>query len=233
MSTIAIVGAGPGIGLALARLFGRNGFQVALVARTQTKLDELAAQLGEEGVEAAGFAADVMDRPTVVDAFARIKERFGAVDVLEYSPAPHTPVPGVEMVDALSVTPENVQGQIEFYLYGAITAVQQVLPDMLQAGRGTLMFTTGGSSYTPRAAYGNVGIGGAALRNWALSLHDTVKEQGVYVAHVPINVLIGQQGPASEPEVIAQVYWELYSKRDEPERYYTGDQDEPQWLFRA
>ena len=98
-----------------------------------------------------------MDRPTVVDAFARIKERFGAIDVLEYSPAPHTPVPGVEIVDALSVTPENVQGQIEFYLYGAIAAVQQVLPDMLQAGRGTLMFTTGGSSYQPESGDGQRG----------------------------------------------------------------------------
>jgi NAD(P)-dependent dehydrogenase (short-subunit alcohol dehydrogenase family) len=224
MPTLVIVGAGPGLGLAIARIFGRNGFQVALVARTQAKLDELAAQLGEEGVEAAGFAADLMDRPTVVDAFARIKERFGAVDVLEYSPAPHTPVPGVEIADALSVTPENVQGQIEFYVYGAITAVQQVLADMLQAGRGTLMFTTGGSSYSPRPPMGNVGIGTAALRNWALSLHEAVKEQGVYVAHVPINVWIGQQGPASEPDAIAQVYWELYSKRDEPEHRYPGDQ---------
>ena len=224
MPTLVIVGAGPGMGLAIARLFGRNGFQVALVARTQSKLDELAAQLGEEGIEAAGFAADVMDRPTVVDAFARIKERFGAIDVLEYSPAPHTPVPGVEMADALSVTPENVQGQIEFYLYGAIAAVQQVLPDMLQAGRGTLMFTTGGSSSKPRADIANVGIAGAALRNWALSLHDGAKEQGIHVAHVSINMWIGQQGPASEPDAIAQLYWELHSKRDEAERFYTLDQ---------
>ena len=221
MSTVVSVGAGPGLGLAISRLVGRNGFQVALVARTQTKLDELAAQLGEEGVEAAGFAADLMDRPTVVDAFARIKERFGAVDVLEYSPVPHSSVPGVVKVDALSVTPENVQGQIEFYVYGAITAVQQVLPHMLEAGHGTLLFTTGGSSYHPNARLGNVGIGTAALRNWALSLHEAVKDQGVYVGHVPINMLIGTMGPASEPDAIAQVYWELHSKRDEPERYLT------------
>jgi hypothetical protein len=41
---------------------------------------------------------------------------------------------------------------------------------------------------------------------------------------VPIGVWIGQQGHASEPDAIAQVYWELHSKRDEAERYYTGDQ---------
>jgi NAD(P)-dependent dehydrogenase (short-subunit alcohol dehydrogenase family) len=94
MPTIAIVGAGPGLGLSIAKVFGRNGFSVALVARTREKLDRLAAELAESGVEAEGFAADIMDRSSLTAAFDRIKDRFGAVDVLEYSPAPHDPVPG-------------------------------------------------------------------------------------------------------------------------------------------
>ncbi len=53
MPTIAIVGAGPGLGLAIARTFGREGFSVALIARTQDKLDRLAADLGAEGITAA------------------------------------------------------------------------------------------------------------------------------------------------------------------------------------
>jgi short-subunit dehydrogenase len=63
MATIAIVGAGPGLGRSIAKVFGRNGFSVALVARTQEKLDGLAVELRKSGVEAVGFAADVMDRP--------------------------------------------------------------------------------------------------------------------------------------------------------------------------
>jgi NAD(P)-dependent dehydrogenase (short-subunit alcohol dehydrogenase family) len=97
MPTIAIVGAGPGLGLSIAKVFGRHGFSVALISRTQEKLDGLAAELGESGIDAAGFAADVMDRPSIADAFARLRERFGGVDVLEYSPAPHNPVPGITM----------------------------------------------------------------------------------------------------------------------------------------
>src|SRR5205085_111428 len=104
---------------------------------------DLAAQLGGSGIDAAGFAADVMRPETMVDAFTGVRDRFGAVDVLEYSPAPHDPVPGVESVEALDVTAANVQPQIQFYLYGAIAATQQVLPDMLAAGAGTLLFTTG------------------------------------------------------------------------------------------
>ncbi|KND37998.1 SDR family NAD(P)-dependent oxidoreductase, partial [Streptomyces stelliscabiei] len=59
MPVIAVIGAGPGLGLSIARRFGREGFQVALVSRTQDKLDALAARLAAEGIEAAGFAADV------------------------------------------------------------------------------------------------------------------------------------------------------------------------------
>lgn len=45
MKTIAIVGAGPGLGLSIAKKFGKNGFQVALVARNEEKLNQLVAVL--------------------------------------------------------------------------------------------------------------------------------------------------------------------------------------------
>ncbi|MEV4229069.1 SDR family NAD(P)-dependent oxidoreductase, partial [Streptomyces bobili] len=51
MPVIAVIGAGPGLGLSIARRFGKEGFQVALVSRTQDKLDALAARLAEEGIE--------------------------------------------------------------------------------------------------------------------------------------------------------------------------------------
>ena len=83
MSTIAIVGAGPGLGLSIAKAFGSHGFSVALVSRTQARLDALATELTDAGIEAAGFAADVMDPAAVAAVFDRIKERFGEVDVIE------------------------------------------------------------------------------------------------------------------------------------------------------
>ena len=51
------------MGLAIARTFGRNGFAVALLARDQAKLDQLVAQLADEEITAAGFRADIADRP--------------------------------------------------------------------------------------------------------------------------------------------------------------------------
>ena len=149
MPTIVIVGAGPGLGLSIGKVFGRHGFTVALVARDQAKLDALAGHLGELGVDAAGFAADIMDRPSLVEAFEQIEQRYGAIDVLEYSPAPHTPVPGITMTGPIEATVENLQPQIEFYLHGAVTATHQVLDAMVDRGAGTLFYTTGASSVNP------------------------------------------------------------------------------------
>lgn len=220
MPVIAIVGAGPGLGLSIARIFGHRGFAVALVARNEGKLDGLVAQLTEDGIEAAGFPADIMDRPTLVAAFGCIKERYGDVDVLEYSPAPNSPVPGVVMADALDVTVENVRAQLEFYLYGAITAVQQVLPAMVERGHGTLLFSTGASSVNPMPMMGNVGIASAGLRNWVLNLNQVLAGQGIYAAHIPLAVWMGRGGPESEPDTIAQLYWDLYTSRTEAEHLY-------------
>lgn len=221
MPTIVIVGAGPGLGLSIGKVFGRNGFTVALVARDQTKLDVLAARLRELDIDAAGFAADIMDRLSLVEAFDRIKRRYGAIDVLEYSPAPHNPVPGITMTGPREVSVDNLQPQIDFYLHGAVTATQQVLAAMVDRGAGTLLYTTGGSSVNPNPMMGNVGPAAAALRNWVLSLHQALAGTGVYAAHVPLSVWIGSGGPDTQPDAIAELYWTLHTKRAEAEHLYT------------
>ena len=61
MTTFALIGAGPGLGLATARRFGVAGHSVALVARSRRRLDELTAALLRANITARGFAADVLD----------------------------------------------------------------------------------------------------------------------------------------------------------------------------
>jgi NAD(P)-dependent dehydrogenase (short-subunit alcohol dehydrogenase family) len=222
MPVIAIVGAGPGLGLSIARRFGREGFAVALISRSPANLDRLTAELIACGIEAAGFAGDVLDRPSLTAALAAAADRFGPVDVLEYSPAPHGAPPGLSMTDVLHVSAENVQPQVEFYVYGAITAVQAVLGGMLERGRGTLLFTTGASSAVTMPLMGNVGIAGAGLRNYALALNAALAGRGVYAAHLPLAVYIGSGGPETQPDTIAELYWDLYLSRDQPERLYSA-----------
>lgn len=226
MPTLAIVGAGPGMGLAIARTFGSRGFDVALIARTKEKLETLVDQLGQEGITAAAFPADVLDRASLTDALDAAKARFGVIDVLEYSPAPHSPVPGFTLAAPSEVSVDNLQPQIEYTFYGAVTAAQAALPAMREAGAGTLLFTTGGGSVDPVPMLGNVNAAAAALRNWAINLNKELAGSGVYAAHVAINVWIGGDGPegfpTATPEQIAPLYWDLHENRDRSEAVFNA-----------
>src|SRR5579859_6160634 len=85
--TIAVFGAGPGMGRSVARRFGREGFQVALVARNQTRLDAYTGELAADGIKTAGFAGDLADRDALPGIIEAITARFGPIDVLEYAPS--------------------------------------------------------------------------------------------------------------------------------------------------
>lgn len=226
MPTLAIVGAGPGMGLAIARTFGSRGFDIGLIARSKEKLETLVDQLGQEGITAAAFPADVLDRAALTDALDVAKARFGGIDVLEYSPAPHSPVPGFTTAAPSEVTVDNLQPQIEYNFYGAVTAAQAVLPTMREADAGTLLFTTGGGSVNPVPMLGNVNAAAAALRNWVINLNKELAGSGVYAAHVAINVWIGGGGPegfpTATPEQIAPLYWDLHETRDQPEAVFNA-----------
>ena len=218
MPLITIIGAGAGLGLEIARAFGQRGFDVALVARDQAKLGALAATLEGEGIRARGFTADVSRPATITSALAEIKGALGPIDVLEFSPAD----PSLAPVDVLDVTMENLQPQIDFYLGGALASVGAVLPDMIAAGNGAVLVTTGGGSISPMPFLGNVNIAAAGLRNWTLNLHDALAEKGVYVAHVGITALIGAGHPDAEPDVIARAYVKLYDERRDAELHHVA-----------
>jgi len=215
--TIAVVGAGSGLGLSIAKAFGRHDFKVALISRNERKLDSLVAALSDAGLTAAAFPADVADRSGLTDALGQARCRFGGIEVLEFSP-----YDGLNRINPEELTVDNLRPEIEHLLYGAVTAANAVLPAMLDAGSGTLLFTTGGGAIQPYPMLAATNAAQAALRNWAHNLHNTLAEQGVYAGTVAINVFIGATPPApgiphADPDDIAQHYWNLHTGRDRPE----------------
>jgi len=74
MKTLAIFGAGKGLGLSLAKRFGKEGFQVALVARNAVKLQEMVDELKTMGIESAYFTADIYSKEQIEAAVSAIKE---------------------------------------------------------------------------------------------------------------------------------------------------------------
>ena len=136
--SIVIIGAGPNLGLAIGRRFGREGLPVGLVSRDKAKLDGLVEQLEADGITAASEAADIRDRTHSPARSARWRT-LGAVEVLEYSPLPAREF----MKPILETTADDIRGPLEFSVVGAVAATQAVLGPMREAGRGTILFTTG------------------------------------------------------------------------------------------
>lgn len=219
MPTIAIVGAGPMLGLSVAKLFGEKGFQVALVSRTQANLDARVAELSSLGVEAAGFAGDVTKPESLEAAFGEIRARFGEVDVLVYSAVSKTV--SERVVGALDVSVDNLREQIDVQLYGAVTSVRQVLAPMLARGEGTLLFTSAITGVHPTDQFTNFGIGGAALRYYVATLNTSLVDKGIHAAHISIGVYLGAD-PGTDPDTVARLYWDAYTDRDQPEHLYYG-----------
>jgi NADP-dependent 3-hydroxy acid dehydrogenase YdfG len=206
--SIVIVGAGPNLGFAVARRFGREGFAVGLVARTQARLDELARRLGGEGITAAGVAADIRDSDGLAAAIRALAERLGPVEVLEYSPLPAPEF----MKPILETSVDDVRGPLEFSVLGAVAAAQAVVGPMLEAGRGTIMFTTGGAAVNPYPLRARVGISFAGEVAYARMLHDELAPSGVHVAHTAIGGRIAP-GMDHEPEDVADVLWRHHADR--------------------
>ncbi|MEU0074949.1 SDR family NAD(P)-dependent oxidoreductase [Streptomyces sp. NPDC006332] len=223
MTSIAIIGAGPQLGLAIARTFGSQGFDVALISRNREKLDSLVGKLTAEDITAAAFPADVIDREALGQALQDAAARFGGIDVLEYSPV--GTLGSTVLTTPAETEPAHLQHEID-QLYGAVTATRAVLPAMREAGSGTLLYTTGAGSIDPVPQVGNVNAAAAALRNWAINLHKELDGTGVQAAHVGIDVSIGTPAvpgfPTAQPEEISPVYWQLHTtERDRAELVFS------------
>jgi NADP-dependent 3-hydroxy acid dehydrogenase YdfG len=209
MSTVAIVGAGPGLGAAVAERFGREGLAVALVARNQAKLDQLAERLSAQGVTAKAYAADVHDRDGLAGALAAAADELGTIEVLQYSPVPRS-----EFLRPLSETSaDDLAAAVEFSVYGSVTAVQQVLPGMTALGRGTILFVNGSSAVTPNPNVTGTSVAFAAESAYGQLLHDTLAERNIHVGQLIVPGAIREDDPVFAPKTLADRLWQIHTAR--------------------
>ena len=128
--------------------------------------------------------------------------------MLEYSPLPAREF----MKPILETSVDDVRGPLEFSVLGAVAAVQTVVGPMRAAGRGTILFTTGGAAIKPYPLRAGVGISFAGEVAYARMLHDELADQGVHVAHTAIGGRIAPGGD-HESEDIAEILWSHHVDR--------------------
>ena len=218
MSVIAIVGAGPGLGAAVAHRFGSAGFAVALIARNPQKLEALEQQLSADGITARRYIADVSDREALAAALNRAAEDLGDIEVLQFSPVPSKDF----LKPVLDTTVEDLRAATELSILGSATAVRQVLPGMLDRGSGTILLINGSSAATPNANVAGTSTAFAGESAYAAMLHDATAEKGVNVRQLIIPGAIGGGDPLYDPAALAERIWQFHAELDGPFRVTVG-----------
>lgn len=207
MPVIAIIGAGPGLGAAVARRFGREGFSVALIARDQSKLDTMVAELGSAGVTAQGYSADVRVPTELEDALGRAATDLGPISVLQYSPLPSRDY----LKPVLDLTPELALEAVQFSLLGLIHAVRAVLPSMRKSGQGSIILINGGTSVKARAGFAGTSVAFPAESAYGEMLHEALENEGVRVMQLVIPGAIPRlQLPNGIDDVAARI-WDAHA----------------------
>ncbi|MBF7018102.1 SDR family NAD(P)-dependent oxidoreductase [Staphylococcus durrellii] len=215
MKTIVIVGAGTGLGLSIAKKFGAEGFKVAAISRNAEKLKVIQKELSNLNIEAKTFIADIANLQSLKQSIQAIKVEFDSIDVIEFSPYAQED----KFTNVLETTPESVSEMLGTYLFPSIQLVNEVLPDMINKGSGSILFTTGVSTIFPLPFAGNAGIIGAGLRNYAENLYNEMEEKGIFIRHLSIGTVI-EPGTKGDPDFIAEAWYNLYNKKEKFEETF-------------
>ena len=131
--SVLVTGASSGIGHDVAIAFGEQGARVAVLARRRSHLDELAKKIDKAGGQALTLDCDVTDRARVFSAVEQVKKSFGKVDILINSAGVLIPDPVEQM------RPEDLEKMMTVNLFGAVNAMQAVLPLMRRAKAGNIV----------------------------------------------------------------------------------------------
>ena len=208
---MAIIGAGPGLGAAVARKFGSEGFSIALISRDQEKLDVMAAELTVAGFTASGFAADVREPASLEAALAQAAAVLGPVTALQYSPLPSRDY----LKPVLDLTPELALEALRFSALGLIHAVRAVLPAMRQAGTGSIILINGGTSVKARAGFAGTSVAFPAESAYGEMLHDALEDEGIRVSQLVIPGGIPQLQLDNGIDGVADRIWDLHATAGE------------------
>ncbi len=201
----AIVGAGTGISMSVARRFAREGYHIALVARSADKLARFVNELRDVDQVAHGFPGDAADAESMAATFQNIHNQMNAPDVLVYN------VSRLREGAPSTLDTEALVEDFRVNVVGALHAVRQVLPAMRERKRGTILFTGGGLALNPMAQYSSLAIGKAGLRSLAFSLAQELEPVGIVVGTVTVAGFV-KPGTYFDPERIADSFWQLHNR---------------------
>ena len=224
-TTALIVGAGSGLSASLARLFAKEGMQVALAARSIDDLAPLAQKTG-----ARTFACDATKREQVDKLFAGVEAVFGAPEAVVYNASYRVRGPLIDL------DPVEVEKSVAVSAFGGFLVAQAAVRRMLPRQHGAVLFTGASASVKGYAQSAPFAMGKFALRGLAQSLARELSPQGIHVAHFVIDGGIRSprrlDPPSSpdsllDPDAIAATY---LSVLQQPRSAWTSEIELRPWV---
>jgi short-subunit dehydrogenase len=200
-----VAGVGPGIGLATAKRLAQEGYAVAMLARDTYALEELRQAVEQESGPVLALAAHTAEPSQIEQAFVDIRKHLGDPEVLVYNASLGHQIP------PSLIKPSELLLEFQVNVMSALRCAQLVIPKMRQQGRGTILFTGGGSALEPNPKFPGLSIGKAGLRSLACSLASELKDDGIHVGTVTVCGFV-QPGTRFAPDAVAQVLWELHAQ---------------------
>ncbi len=209
---VALVsGVGPGTGAAIARRFARGGYDVAMLARSKERLDDL-----EREVEhARGYPCDVTDEAQLDATIERVRADLGAPKVLVHNAV------GGAFATFLEIEPKVLNDNFQVNTMALLHLARRLAPAMIEAGEGAIIVTGNTSALRGRAKFAGFAPTKAAQRILAEAIAREVGPQGVHVAYVVIDAVIDLEWtramfskPAGDPffiqpSAIAEEVWHV------------------------
>jgi NAD(P)-dependent dehydrogenase (short-subunit alcohol dehydrogenase family) len=203
--SILIVGAGPGIGQAVARKFGGEGWTVALIGRSADRLASLGAELSATGIAVHTLTADATDPVALRAAVAEADRRMGGLTAVHYNAAV------VRQQDLFSMTDAEIESDLAVNVAGGLHTIRAAVEQFGTRG-GAILVTGGGLGVTPSADWASLGVGKAALRNIVQALAGPLEARGIRIGIATVATLVA---PASkEATEVADAFWRLATDRN-------------------
>jgi NAD(P)-dependent dehydrogenase (short-subunit alcohol dehydrogenase family) len=178
-----IIGAGDGLGGAIAKAFARESHPVCITrrARNLDQLEALAGEIRAQGGVAHSFGVDARTEADMIALFDDIEARIGALEVVVFNI-------GANVRFGLLETTARVFTKVwEMACFAGFLAGREAARVMLPRGRGSILFTGATASLRGREGFAAFASAKAGLRAIAQSAARELGPKGIHVAHVVVD----------------------------------------------
>lgn len=183
MGACLVVGAGDGVGSAIARAFATEGLEVCVTrrARNLEQLETLAQSIRDDGGKARAYGVDARSEEEMIALFDQIEAEVGPLDVVVFNI-------GANVRFDLTETTSRVFHKVwEMACFAGFLTGREAARVMTPRGRGTILFTGASASLRGRQGFAAFSAAKHGLRAVAQSAARELGPKGLHVAHIVVD----------------------------------------------